>query len=133
MRNIERLVPEEYKIINSPIWRGFKEGALFIPDKELWEKDKLRPTLRYGLDEEKLKISVPSIGIPEYLHDVPISDLKKVVYAFPWFFVDINSRTRASRGLFGGLRVRRLGWTKEEIETTSTFSRREYKIIKRYF
>lgn len=133
MKNIERLVPEEYQIINSPIWRRFKEGALFIPNKKMWEKDKLRPTLRYGLDEGELKIPVLSIETPGYLHEVPINDLKKVVYAFPWFFVRINSRTRASRGFFGGLKVRRLGWNEEEIETTSIFPRREYNIIKRYF
>ncbi|MBS3053574.1 MAG: hypothetical protein J4469_03655 [Candidatus Aenigmarchaeota archaeon] len=112
----------------------FKEGFLVgygKDEEEMHEGSKLY----YGKGE---KVVVVRNELTEPLETFPyvlfLKDLKKLEDSrFPWPYHELNGQTAARRTLTGGLRLRRKsGQLINGFRRTATFSRQDYKTIRRF-
>jgi hypothetical protein len=118
----DKLKPEEN------LWFTFKEGLLHVLGEKEVEIHNQDCRLYYGNSKEFAHIE------ENFQYNLPLADLKKIKeYIFLWKFKYINQFTQAKRTLRFGLKIRRV---KNDISKyfsdTATFSRKEFKIIKRY-
>jgi hypothetical protein len=135
------------------IWKTFRTGQIYVPNKEEREFHGERPKLFYGFGKVKAdemlrehchevlanadnleKISsaynvlFKGIGVFHYL--IFLENLKNSELN-PFFYSKIDEHNLAKTTLLGGLKVKRAAWDRTDgFKSTAVFSKKEYKEIR---
>jgi len=137
-----------------PIWKQFKNGQVYIPNKEEIEFHRELPKLFYGFgkvkvdeglekhckeiiaDENKTSFEksdaqlILKKGIGTFSYIMFLEDFKRLEPLLsPFLYTNIDSYNRAKRTIFGGLKIKKID-PDEGFKRTATFSKKEYLEIK---